>query len=310
MLNSTNFFRTIVNFSPLSSFLVHRNSLLRAGFVSSQLFSKSYSSEQNDLIPRKSPAPSVSGKSIHEEDPWKSEEEEGQSENQAAGINQIPLAQDFYVLKRDEILAERKKKREEAKFGDYPNNLVKRPAKGFLWGLGTETYDKSKSFFRDGKLPTIKEVIHFLEVFHMKDITVTDLREGVSSGVVSNFAICCSGYSSRHIYKVARSLAKEVKELNCQEIINPPKVLGRSDDPWLLVTVKEIGVNFFVEEEREEIALEFKWHNPTTKEMMDDFYDYELSRVVKGKTRRRREVKRRLIQETDDEDAFISEEES
>ena len=144
----------------------------------------------------------------------------------------------------------------------------------------------------------------------MKDITVTDLREGVSSGVVSNFAICCSGYSSRHIYKVARSLAKEVKELNCQEIINPPKVLGRSDDPWLLVTVKEIGVNFFVEEEREEIALEFKWHNPTTKEMMDDFYDYELSRMVKGKTRRRREVKRRLIQETDDEDAFISEEES
>ena len=63
----------------------------------------------------------------------------------------------------------------EARYGDYPHNLVKRPAKGFLWGLGTETHKKEGEFFRKGELPTISEIMHFLEVYQARDIKAVDL---------------------------------------------------------------------------------------------------------------------------------------
>ena len=50
----------------------------------------------------------------------------------------------------------------EAKFGDFSARLVKRPAKNFLWGFGTQVHeDKGKKedeneFFDKDKIPTIR----------------------------------------------------------------------------------------------------------------------------------------------------------
>lgn len=47
--------------------------------------------------------------------------------------------------------------------------------------------------------------------------------------------------------------------------------MGRKDEPWILVMVKEIGVFLFLPDVREEIDIEGKWFNEVTKEMWDQF---------------------------------------
>ena len=51
------------------------------------------------------------------------------------------------LFPKEEYKSERDKeeKEEEAKFGDYPTNLVRRPKKGFMWGLGTESFQKDRT---------------------------------------------------------------------------------------------------------------------------------------------------------------------
>ena len=73
----------------------------------------------------------------------------------------LTYSQEYYILNREKILEQKREERELAKFGDFSAKLVKRPQKGFMWGYGT----KSSKFFRDGELPTIREVIRFLEVY-------------------------------------------------------------------------------------------------------------------------------------------------
>ena len=61
----------------------------------------------------------------------------------------------------------------EAKFGDFSARLVKRPKKNFLWGFGTQMHEDGKTkedFFEKGKLPTIRQLIYFLEVHQFKEI--------------------------------------------------------------------------------------------------------------------------------------------
>ena len=49
----------------------------------------------------------------------------------------LTYSQEYYILNREEILAKRRTKEMEAKFGDFSARLVKRPKKNFLWGFGT-----------------------------------------------------------------------------------------------------------------------------------------------------------------------------
>jgi hypothetical protein len=110
---------------------------------------------------------------------------------------------------------EKEQKEEEAKFGDYPENLVRRPKKGFMWGLGTESFkeDKKSEYFTNGKLPTIKQVIRFLEIYQVRDIKVLDFRP-LKRNHLSNFAIIGSCFSGRHLYQVGKTLCKEVKAID------------------------------------------------------------------------------------------------
>ena len=60
---------------------------------------------------------------------------------------QLTYSQEYYILHREELLARRRLKEQEAKFGgDYNSaKLVKRPQKNFLWGYGTQVYDDTRS---------------------------------------------------------------------------------------------------------------------------------------------------------------------
>ena len=62
-------------------------------------------------------------------------------------------------MNRKDILAKRKEKELEAKFGDFSARLVKRPKKNFMWGYGTQMHEDRRTdseFFEQGKLPTIR----------------------------------------------------------------------------------------------------------------------------------------------------------
>jgi len=102
------------------------------------------------------------------------------------GEDEIPKESGVYLKTSDNLFPneEYESKREkddleeEAKFGDYPSSLVRRPKKGFMWGLGTEqfTKDTSSEYFTHGKLPTIKQLIRFLEIFQVRDIKAVDCK--------------------------------------------------------------------------------------------------------------------------------------
>lgn len=122
---------------------------------------------------------------------------------------------------------------------------MKRPQKNFLWGYGTQVHDDSyqkkgheESCFRPGELPTLKELVSFLEIYQMKNLKVVNLRALKRNG--EDYAIIASGFSMRHIYQTAKILVKQLKELKCPEIKVLPTIAGSKDDSWLLVTVKEI----------------------------------------------------------------------
>ena len=74
---------------------------------------------------------------------------------------------------------------------------MKRPQKNFLWGYGTQVFDESETneenCFSENKVPTIKEIINFLEIYQMKDIKVINLK--ALNRNVTNFAIVCSAFS-------------------------------------------------------------------------------------------------------------------
>jgi ribosomal silencing factor RsfS len=73
----------------------------------------------------------------------------------------------------------------------------------------------------------------------MKDVSVVNLK-ALGRTHMENYAIVCSGFSIKHLYNTAKTLCKEVKELECPEIVNIPKVAGRKDDSWMMVSIKEI----------------------------------------------------------------------
>ena len=57
----------------------------------------------------------------------------------------LTYSQEYYILNREDILAKRREKELEAKFGDFSARLVKRPKKNFMWGFGTQMHEDKKT---------------------------------------------------------------------------------------------------------------------------------------------------------------------
>lgn len=161
----------------------------------------------------------------------------------------------------------------DSSYYDYPTNLVKRPKKGFLWGLGTQAHKQDSTFFRKKKLPTIRELMRFCEVYQCKDLKVVDLRP-LERTDLRSFALIVNCFSSRHLYHVAKNLVKELKAIECEDFANLPTISGRADESWVLVSVKEIDVHFFLPEMRDQVNLESRWFEETPQELIKDFHLY------------------------------------
>mmetsp|Transcript_35277 Transcript_35277/g.54019 ORF Transcript_35277/g.54019 Transcript_35277/m.54019 type:complete len:238 (+) Transcript_35277:266-979(+) len=188
---------------------------------------------------------------------------------------ELQYGQEHYILNREKLVQARREKEAEAKFGDYSARLVKRPQKNFLWGYGTKLHDENtrkEGHFRHGELPTIKELINFLEIYQIKDMKVINLRSLGRN--METYAIVGSGFSMRHLYSTAKTLVQEVKKVECPHIVNIPKIAGTKDDSWLMVCVKEVQVHMILDEYREELDLEFRWLNPPPPEMRKKWKTY------------------------------------
>ena len=161
---------------------------------------------------------------------------------------------------------------------------MKRPQKNFLWGYGTQIFDEGRmgedgeNIFRKGHLPTIKELLNFLEIYQMRDMKVVNMR--ALGRNTENYAIVCSGFSMRHMYSTAKNLISRLKALECAQIVNLPKISGLKDDSWLLVVVKEVQVHLILEEVRHDLDMEFRWLNPPPPEMRKK---WEVYRKLKKK---------------------------
>lgn len=72
----------------------------------------------------------------------------------------------------------------------------------------------------------------------MKEVSVVNKKDMGETGT-QPYAIVCSGFSGRHLYSTSKRLCNEVKSVGC-DIANLPKVLGRKDDSWFLVVIKDV----------------------------------------------------------------------
>lgn len=106
---------------------------------------------------------------------------------------------------------------------------------------------------------------------HAKDVVLVDLLE-LGRTDLPQYGIILTAYSSRHMHRIGTSLVKCIKEIEIPELINPPRIHGRKDDDWIMVSFKNVMVHMFTEESRADLDLENKWKNPPQS---DDEIDYE-----------------------------------
>lgn len=102
----------------------------------------------------------------------------------------------------------------------------------------------------------------------MQDIVVVPTQKLGLKHLREN-SIVCSGYTTRHIYKIAKTLVVELKSLKVPNFDSLPTVLGRKDEEWLLIQVGETSVYFFVESLRKDFDIVDLWINPATKDETD-----------------------------------------
>jgi len=57
----------------------------------------------------------------------------------------------------------------------------------------------------------------------------------------------------------AKNLVAELKKIDCNDFLTLPKIAGAKEDPWHMITVKEVDVHLFLPDVREELDLETVW---------------------------------------------------
>jgi len=147
----------------------------------------------------------------------------------------------------------------------FPNKLVQRPDKDAVWGLGGELLQRRNDFFEKGKMPSVDEIILYLEAQQIKDVDMFDFEE-LGRFDLPKYAIIGSGYSSRHIYKVANNLLKAVRDLQIPNVKIRDSKVGSRDDEWILVDFPNMGIHLLTQEARPEVDLENSWTNPVSEE--------------------------------------------
>lgn len=169
---------------------------------------------------------------------------------------------------RNELLDEQFKSRPQK----HVRGILKRLDKNFRWGLAGEILKRKKQPFTRGEMPTLDELKSFLDKELLKDITVIDMAS-CDRLDLGDFAIIATGYSNRHIYKVAKTLVKEMDKLEL-DVPNPPRLFGRRDDEWVMVNLgSRIAIHLFTDNMRQDTNLEEKWTNLEIRDLDDDYLE-------------------------------------
>ena len=113
--------------------------------------------------------------------------------------------------------------------------------------------------------------IYLVKMEHAKDVVLVDLLE-LGRTDLPQYGIILTAYSSRHMHRIGTSLVKCIKEIEIPDLINPPRIHGRKDDDWIMVSFKNVMIHMFTEESRQDLDLENKWKNPPQS---DDEIDYD-----------------------------------
>ena len=82
-------------------------------------------------------------------------------------------------------------------------------------------------------------------------------------------SIIASGFTARHIHKIAKQFSVDLKALEIEDLPFPPRVHGRKDDEWVVVNIGDISVHFMVDTFRQQNDLVDYWLNPVEEEFLE-----------------------------------------
>ena len=84
---------------------------------------------------------------------------------------------------------------------------------------------------------------------------------------MKEISIVSIGFSAKHIYKSAKDLSVELKNLDIGEVSEKTTVFGRRDEEWLLIEVgPKTSVYFLTQDFEKEVNLVEMWTNPLSDE--------------------------------------------
>jgi ribosomal silencing factor RsfS len=116
-------------------------------------------------------------------------------------------------------------------------------------------------------MPDVDTLVNFLTVNNLTDIIVVPTKE-LGYNHLNDHSILSSGFTQKHVYKVAKDLIVEAKKLGIEDL--KPVIYGRREDEWLLVHIGKVSVHMFVESFRKETNLLDVWMNPPTEDELTE----------------------------------------
>lgn len=151
----------------------------------------------------------------------------------------------------------------------HTKRIITRLDRNSRWGLAGQILKKKNQKFPTDRLPNKSELKTFLNQELLKDILYIDMTKTNRKNIKHSFI--ASGYSNRHIYKVAKNLVKLLKDINF-DFKNEPRIFGRKDDEWVMVAVgTDLELHLMTESQRKMVALEDKWFDDYWSDRMEKF---------------------------------------
>lgn len=109
-------------------------------------------------------------------------------------------------------------------------------------------------------------MVKYLQASNLKDIVVVPTKD-LGFNHLKETSIVSVGFSSKHIYKSAKDLNVEIKNLQIPEVSENMQIYGRRDEEWLLLEIgKDISLYFFTEAFNKEVDIINIWTNRLSDE--------------------------------------------
>ena len=157
-----------------------------------------------------------------------------------------------------------------------PDYLVTHPTKKFKWSSELEELTvkpKNNKIFTKGQYPSYTDLVKYCEICRLKDIKVFPTVE-LGFFHLKQHSILTTGFNSKHIYKCAKDLTREVKQLEIKDFI-VPTISGKRHSEAMRIDVGECSIYFFTEDSREQADLDNIWLNKKSLVEMNAQFNHE-----------------------------------